>query len=195
MKKVLVCFVLIFSVCALSFSQTDEQKQQDIANFRARIHQLEIYNYVLPVLLKKDQLRSLLTEIEKVRQKRREILDAEYKVMNQLNARVDEAITAASTKGAVPGQELVSDLYGATQRTQLVMMMWTNESVDVLYTTVLAVLDKGQQTVMAKTLNPKDFPNELKKPEEVTQAERIKIFIKYVLLDPDAYNLLVKMSI
>src|SRR5579862_9751390 len=134
MKKVLVCFVLLFTASALSFCQTDDQKQQALTDFRYKLHQLEIYNYVLPVLLKKDQIRSLLTEVEKIRQKRHEILDAQYKLMLQYKVKVDDALTAASTKGAVPGQELVNDLYRATQATETELAMWTGESVDMLYT-------------------------------------------------------------
>jgi len=195
MKKLVLCLCLVCVSCIACFAQTDQDKQKAISDFRFKIHQLEIYNMVLPVLLKKDQIRSILKEVEKIREKRREILDAQYKLMRQLQNGVDDALVAASTRGAIPGQQLVGQLYKATQATLIELSLWSSEATDLIYTTVTATLDKGQQTVMAKTLNPRDFPDQLKKPEEVSQADRIKIFIRNVFLDPDAYDILVKMSI
>ena len=132
-------------------------------------------------------------KFEAVREKRRDVLDGEYKLMLQLTKSVNDAISAAE-KGAVPGQQLVQNLYKATVNSVVTDTMVISEGTDEIFDVVKSTLDKGQLAVMANSLNPKDFPNDLKKPEEVTQDERIHIFIKRVLLDPDAYDLLVNLS-
>lgn len=194
MKKLFVCLSLLCIACSFSFGQTDEDKGRALALFRYKIHQLEIYNMVLPCLMRKDQLKPIIRKIEAIREKEREVLDAEYKIMLQFKKSVDDAIAAAQ-KGSVPGQQLVDNLYKATVNSQMTDRMLIQDGTDEIFEVLKTTLDKGQLAVMANSLNPKDFPNEMKKPEEVTQDERIRLFIRSVLLDPDAYDVLVKLSV
>jgi hypothetical protein len=195
MKNLLLSLLLLFGLLSLGLAQTDDQKEKAFRDFRVKIHQLEIYNMLLPIVMKKDQVKTILREVEKARAKRHEVLDMEYKAMEAIEQQVDDALTAAGDKGVVPGPTLINQLTNATKGSLILYVAWVDDWTDNVYSVVIATLDKGQQATMAKSLNPKDFPGDLKKPEEVSDADRIRIFIKNVLLDPDTYDVLVKMSI
>lgn len=195
MKKLFVCFLLLFTACSFTVAQSDQDKEKAIFELRTKVHQLELYNMILPVVMTKDQLKTVLKVIEKCRSKSRDLVDKEYKNTRTLISEVDDAINAAATKGEVPSQKLIDQLFSASTIAAGLNKAQGDENTDDVYSVVMGTLNKGQIQAMANSLSPKEFPELLKNPDEVTQEQKVKIFCRAVLLDPDAYQVLVKLSL
>jgi hypothetical protein len=197
MRKFLIAFVLILGVCApmAVFAQTDTEKQAALTKFKAKLHDLEVYNMVLPILMTKDQLKTILKTLQKCRARAHDLLAVQYKAMLTLEPKVDAAVAAAADKDKVPPPDLINSLYVASSVAVTLKAGLLDDDVDDLYDVITKTLNKGQLQAMANSLNPKEFPELLKKPDEVKQEDRIRIYIRAIILDDAAYPLLVKLSI
>ncbi|HEY3780405.1 MAG TPA: hypothetical protein VGL56_04925 [Fimbriimonadaceae bacterium] len=197
MRKLLIAFVLVLGACApmVAHGQTDTEKEAALTKFKAKLHDLEVYNMVLPILMTKDQLKTILKTLQKCRARAHDLLTVQYKAMLTLESKVDDAISAAADKGAVPSPAIISSLYSSSMVAVALRANLLDDDVDDMYDVITKTLNKGQLQAMANSLNPKEFPELLKKPDEVKQEDRIRIYIRAVLLDDGAYPLLVKMSL
>ncbi len=67
------------------------------------------------------------------------------------------------------------------------------ENVDDVTKVFLEVANSGQRRTAANSLNARLF-NFGKKPEELTESDKVRMFVSEVLLHPQAYDLLVGLS-
>lgn len=191
MKKALICAVLA-CVGAFAHAQDDKALLTFLDSFSLKYEQLRIYGEVLPILMTKEQIRTILSSIEKKRETVRKVRKAEYDVLKKIEPDVDEAIGKAE-KGQMPDSALMTKLQQLSKNTLATTAAFGDVNAQDVADVVMKTLNKGQLAVMANSVNPTDF-HLTSKPEEMKQEEKVKIFVRDVFLNPDAYPLLVKLS-
>lgn len=194
-KSLMVCGLALSS--ALVFAET-APAQATGGNEKAtailkNIHKLDVLNQILPVLMTKEQLNKILLEVEKVRAASKEVEAAELKELEAVQAKVDKAVDDCFKSGDIPPEELMDELaklnreFVARRRDRM-----TLNSVQV-YQAMKASLNEGQIKAAANSLNPKIF-NPDAKVDEMSDEQKLTLWIRYVLLDPVAYEVLVELA-
>lgn len=187
LKISLFALVAILSVCASAYGPGSTADDMGL-----KIKRLDLLNQILPVLMTKEQIKKILPAIEKARAEEIKLSKAEKKKMDEFEAKVDKAITDAEEKGILPPAELMGQLAGLhsvlfTAR-QIVITGQVNEVTKALKET----LNEGQIKAAANSLNPKVFRPDAK-IDEMSDDETLKIWVQYVLMDPIAYDILIKI--
>lgn len=186
-----MALVAATSVVAQPVSQEDRAKRSD--EILKKMRQMELANQILPLVMTKEQLKQILPSIEKARANVRDLQNEEFETMRKFEERLDTAIKNATDKGQLPGQALLVEMNRLLMAFSLKRQAAASENV----TTVLDVLNKtlnaGQLKAAANSLDLKLFDPSVK-PEELTETVKVRFYVGQVLLDPLAYDLLVKMS-
>lgn len=186
-----MALVAAASVAAQPVSQEERAKRSD--EILKKMRQMELANQILPLVMTKEQLKQILPPIEKARANVRDLQNEEFETMRKFEERLDTAIKNATDKGQLPGQALLVEMNRLLMAFSLKRQAAASENV----TTVLDVLNKtlnaGQLKAAANSLDLKLFDPSVK-PEELTETAKVRFYVGQVLLDPLAYDLLVKMS-
>jgi hypothetical protein len=158
-----------------------------------KIQKVDLYHFLLPLAMKKEQYAKLLPVIEKIRVSVRKVQEEEADSLRKLEAEVDEALKDAKEKGLTPKKEL-RDKLGATFRSfSKRREVSAALNVDLVYDVLKETWNAGQMKLAATSLNPKDYdPNA--KVEEMKDEEKVRIFIREIVLNPAAYDVLVQLS-
>lgn len=175
-------------------SQTSAQDRNKRADeILKKIRQLDLSDQILPVLLTKDQYSKLLPAIEKARQTVREQEKAEYENLSKLEPKIDEALKEAFDEGKVPPVETMA-AYARTFKfmrdtRNVIAELNTNNVLEVIEPT----LDPGQRKAIANALKPQMYDGSID-PQSLDEKTKMKFWVKVVLLDPQAYDVLVRLS-
>lgn len=157
-----------------------------------KVRQLDLMNNLLPLVLTKEQLGKILPVIEKARAAVREQEQTEYDFLMKLQPKLDAALKEATEKGQVPGREVVNETWATLQ-----MFAWKRKAVaDENTQNVLKAFEdatnEGQRRTAINTLNPKSYdPNA--DPKTMSDKQKLEMFVRVILLDPLAYDLMVGM--
>lgn len=195
MKKVfgLLCAVaFLFSAVSLSFAQSTVKGGRSEAILK-KTRQLDLLNHLLPLTLTKSQINSLLTPIEKCRRKVREIEDLEAADLFKYEARIDAAVADGADKGKVPSVDFLKELNKLIMAFYVRRQIAAGENAEIVLAEIKKSWNKGQLAVAANSLNIKDYdPNY--DPKTATEDLKLTFYIKDILLDPQAYDVLVRIS-
>ena len=194
MKKLILLVLACLGISALSFAQGDQQAREAIQKFDWTTTELQFYNLMLPILITKDEYKQILPPIEKARERVRRTYQKWAKEIHELQPEIDDALAASKDKDRVLPATLQAKIdheRGIMAADRLVMAQ-VNE--DDVYDAIVKALNPGQQKAMANSLNPKMIDPSLK-PDKMTQEDKLRLFIRDVLLTPDFYDDLVKMSL
>lgn len=194
LTKSLAVLLLACLMAVSSFAQTSaDERNKRIAEMVDKMIRVELINQLLPVMLTKDQLKALLKPIERSRTRVRELRQQDHDELKRLEAQFDEAIEKGQAKGSVPPQELMAAIskviFDSATRTQIV----ASENIEEVMTTFKQVANKGQLKAAANSLNPKFF-NPKAKPEEMSQDDKIRVYVSEVLLHVLAYDIIIRLS-
>lgn len=193
MNRLFLCFVLSFALLAGVNAQTGDTiaKAEELYT---KSRQIDLLNQIVPILLSKDQIKQLLPSIEKVRAKVKLIQSRQVEELSKFNAKMDEAIKAGIEKGEVPPAQLTKDLAKTYKAIGILQQAAVYENVnDIMMPEVLRIFNEGQKKSAAGAIDIKSFePNA--KVDEMKTEDKLKIYVREVLLAPEAYDLLVKMS-
>ncbi|MGE0002356.1 MAG: hypothetical protein AB7F50_04890 [Fimbriimonadaceae bacterium] len=157
-----------------------------------KIKRLDIYNQVLPVVMTSEQIKALLPVIEQAQEKERRLIKQEADEMKAMDERFDKALDAAA-KGEVPSRELQQDIHKLFRDFRMRRLALTIDSTEDLVLLLKKTLDEGQIKAVANAISVAEIAPD-KKPEDVTEDEKLRGWVRIVLLDPMAYDLLVEMS-
>lgn len=188
--------ILIASLALASAAQQATQPapqpdpKQDI-NYQ--IAKLDALNHILPLLLTKDQANKILTALEKVREKERQVRKLEDDQLKPFRERVAKAVEDGEKRKLVPDRQLLADLAKLLGAFDRVRAATAEDNVSLIEETLKSTLNAGQIKTLAKSLDPRFFAPDLK-VEEITESERIRIFIRAILLQPATYDLLVELA-
>ena len=196
MKRPLPFFVAALMMVAAvpAFSQTiDTAKATHSQDVQTKMRKVDLLLQIMPLVLRKDQFGPILAELERIRAKQAEVLSREDDEIIKLEGKLDEALKKANEDGVYPSRDLQLECFKLTRALGIVRNMARVDFASQLYKVVDTVFDKGQKAIAAKSLDWKLMDPSLKLDEK-PQEDQIKFYLRLVLLDPLAYDVLVDLS-
>ncbi|HZH97655.1 MAG TPA: hypothetical protein VEX38_01675 [Fimbriimonadaceae bacterium] len=194
MRKLFLPITLLALLFTSAVAQTPAEQARRSEEIVSKAAKLDILNQVLPVLMTKEQLRKILPSIERARQLVREAEKEEYKALLKLEGKLDTALKEAHEKGQVPNRALLNEVFqtynGLSNKRRLVADVNTGDVLKVF----LATVNEGQKKAAANALDPRQFDRGIK-VDEMKDEDKLKLFVREILLHPLAYDVLVKLSI
>jgi hypothetical protein len=195
MKRIALCIVVTCLAISGAFGQSqlsDKGQKSDLV--LDKIAKMDVLNFVLPLAMSKEQLRQLLPVLEKIRQRVRKVQELEADELRKLEPDIDKAIKDASDKGLMPSGELRKNIASLFKKFALNRQINIDLNTDDLQKTLEGIWNAGQKKTAANALNMKDYdPNA--KVEEMKDEDKIRVFVREIMLNPMAYDILVKLSI
>jgi hypothetical protein len=190
MKRFSLAVFLIVALAGASFAQ-DKAAQSNIVLDKMR--QIDLLNHILPLAMKKEQILKILPIIEKARRDVKAQTDEEAKLLQQSAAKVDKAVKDGIEKGDVPDKQLLRELNAMVRLFSMKRAAVASDNAVMVLDVLKTTLNAGQLKVAANTLDFKIYNPNIK-PEEIKEEDRLKLYVQEVLLDPLAYDLLVKIQ-
>lgn len=158
-----------------------------------KIRKVELLNQILPVVMTKEQLDAILPAVERARAKVRDVEKKEATELKAIEARLDAAIKAAQDEGQVPKLEFVDRLRQLLWAMGLRRQTIVGENTESVLAALKKELNVGQLKAASNALNPKQIDPSVR-AEELTQDDRLRMYVKFILLDPYTYDILVALS-
>ena len=183
-------------LAALPWAASAQTSGNDAARSEAvmlRVQQLDVLIQVVPLSLTKEQFPPILTAIEKVRQKQKELYAQETKDLADLDPKLTKMVDDGINKGAYPPREGQKDIAARIHIMGLRREMFYNEAVQTVFQACKTTLNEGQLAVMQKSLKPELLDPSVKVADMDADA-KVRFFVRKVILDPAAYDVLVQMS-
>ncbi|MBS1704735.1 MAG: hypothetical protein JST40_02590 [Armatimonadetes bacterium] len=196
MKRVLtgvfLIAVMVFAAMpAVAFSADPKVDKAD-ATIK-KLHELELLNQILPILMTKEQIRKILPEVEKARDKVKKTQELERQELAKLEAKVDSALKDAYDTGKVPTTEVIGE-YIATFRKMIgARQLISSANADNVLEKMKETLNDGQLKALENALDPRISDPDLE-VSKLTSAQKQLYFVKMILLDPLSYDILLKLS-
>lgn len=192
MKSVLIVLALMFALAGgASADQSDKSKKA--TETLEKMRQLDLLNQLLPLVMTKDQIRQLLPSIEKARRDVKAQEDMEADLISKYAARVDEAVKNGTEKGDVPDKQFLKELNALVMTMSIKRNAVISDNTDLVLDQMKKVLNAGQIKAAANSLSPSIYLPGYK-PEELTDEMKLKVFVREIMLDPLAYDILVKIQ-
>lgn len=188
MKQFLFVLALLMTA-ALVPAQTATVKPGQAEETYNKIHKIDVLIQILPLNLKKAQIDRVLSAMEKASAKEKAMRKMEDDELGKLDAKISEALKAGIEKGVYPKREFQVEVATATRAIGLRRALTINEMVDTFYDDIKSVLEPGQKTIMEKSLDVAQLDPSIK-VTDMSSEEKIKFFIRRVLLDATAYDTL-----
>lgn len=192
-RKIALPLALVAALAGPAFTQLPSEKSKKSEEIVNKVRQLDLMNHILPILFTKDQLNQILPAIEKGRQNVKLTEDAEYSQLMSMDPQISEALDKALNQGLVPGKELIRGFSAKFNGMDAARKYISQQNTDLVYAVVKTSTNDGQRKAMANEIVP-DLIDHSLKSEKMTDEEKIKFYIGDILLDPLAYDLLVKLS-
>lgn len=186
----LLCAAIVcVAIAPLAAAQTATPKKLTPLE---KIKRLDIYNQLLPIVMTGEQIKALLPAIESASEKEKRLVLQEAEEMKAMDERLDKALAAAE-KGEVPPRELQQDIHKMFRDFRMRRLALTLDATEDLVALLKKTLNEGQLKAAANSITLAEIAPG-KKPEDVTEDEKLRGWVRIVLLDPAAYDLLVEMS-
>ncbi|MFQ3668699.1 MAG: hypothetical protein SNJ74_09445 [Fimbriimonadaceae bacterium] len=159
----------------------------------AKIRQLDLLNHILPLLWTRRQINDVLPAIERSRERVRNIQRLEHDELVAFEKRIDESIENGINKQAVPPTQLMTELRALLISFSVRRANAAEENANAVLAAMKRSMNEGQLRAAAGSLDARVQERGLD-TSGWTQDDRIKYFIKDILLDPQAYDILVRLS-
>ncbi len=188
MKRILpfLCLTMLLMTGAVA------QNAQSAATLQ-KMRQLDLLNQLIPLVLTKEQIRKVLPVIERARRDVKVQEDEEAKLLAQKAAQIDKAVKDGVEKGDVPNKELLKELNAMIRFFDMKRDAVANDNTQMVLEVMKTTLNAGQLKAAANSLNLKAF-NPSIKVEELKEEDKLKFFVREIMLDPLAYDILVRMQ-
>lgn len=195
MKSLLRAFVasivVIAAVSTPAQLQTDRAKRSE--EILIKMRQLDILNHLVPVLMSKDQINKLLIPVEKAREKVKQIQDMEASDLAKFESKINDAIDKGLNKDLVPSKPLMVELAKLMQAFAIRRDIARGENADLVLAVMKKELNEGQLKAAMNSHDLKAYDPRLD-VSKLGDDDKLKFYIKDILLDPYAYDILIKLS-
>ena len=188
MKKPLLALLLLASLVPAAHPQGS---RSDLV--MKNVKKLDVLIQIVPLALTKEQIAPLLLAIEKSHQKEKTMLAQEDKDLLTIEAKTQKVVDDAIKDGKYPPHETQGEIATFMRAMGMRRTMYAAEVVDIVYDACTKTLNAGQIKIMEKSLKPELLDPSLK-PDTMDGAAKVKFFIRKVMLDPVAYDVLIEMS-
>lgn len=187
---------LSFVICPLAFGQaasalTDSAKKS--SEILLKVEKIDVLNQLLPVLMTKEQIRAILPAIEKARKAVVDQEKIEAEMLRKLEPKLDVAIKEAEENGKVPTRETLRETQALFLTFSIKRKQIGDDNADNVIKVVSATLNKGQIKAMQGALNPKYLYPDLD-PATMTAENKLRFFVKELLLNRQTYPILLKLA-
>ena len=166
---------------------------QDASRLNKKIQQVMLLNQILPVVFTKDQVLAILPVIENARQAEQKLGQEELKVLRRNEAKMDAAITAGRKQHRVPSNEEMAPIKSMIASLTVARRALIVGEARKVQAVMTRVCNRGQIKEAANSFDPRWFDRTLD-PAKMTDDQKLLLFVQLVLLDPEAYPLLVDLS-
>ena len=192
MKKTLLALALLAALPLGASAQTSSEAARSDA-VMLKVQQLDVLIQIVPLSLTHEEFSPLLTAIEKVRQQQKGMYVQEAKDLAAIDPSLAKMVDDGVGKGVYPPREKQKEI-AATMRAMGVRRdLYANQWVEIVFQACKTTLNEGQIKVMEKSLKPELLDPSIKVADMDSDA-KVRFFVRKVLLDPVAYDLLVQMS-
>lgn len=192
MKNLLLVFVLVFGLVAFGTSQDPDKAKRSTAILE-KMRQIDLLNQLVPLVMTKEQIRKLLPAIERARQDVRKQQAEEADLLQKYQARIEKAVADGTDKGIVPEKAFLKELNALVITMTMKRNAVASDNTDAVMAVMKATLNSGQLKAAGNSLNPRVFDTTIK-PEDMKDDDRLRLFVREIMLDPLAYDVLVKMQ-
>jgi hypothetical protein len=193
MKKPFFALLLLASLAAVAPAQTLSPDAARSDAILRKIAKMDVLIQVVPLLLTPEQLPPLLAAIEKVHQKQKELITQEAKDLAGIDSKVSKVVDEGINKGIYPPRESQLEVATFMRASGLRRSMFYVEMTNLVFDVCKTTLNAGQLKTMEKSLKPELLEPSIK-VDSMDADAKIKFFVRKVLLDPAAYDVLVEMS-
>ena len=195
LRNFALSLVLAVGFASLSSAQAINTEKGKVSDeTMVQIHKIDLLNQLLPLILTRAQINDkLLPAIEKSRGKWKELLTEEDNILGKLGPKVDETVTNAIDKQVYPPREFLTEIREKTRSMQLKRTILQIQLVADLDVVVKETLTTGQMKALLGSFDSR-FIDPTKKPEELSEDTKRQFFIRNVLLDPLARELLIELE-
>lgn len=195
MKRLLAA-ILAVSLSVVVFAQTTpdpETKPAPPLDANVLIAKVDALNHILPLLLTKEQAGKIMTALEKVREQEKKVRKNEDDQLRPFLEKLKVAVKRGEEEHLVPDRQLLIDLAKLLRTFDKVREITVDQNVDTLETLLKSTLNAGQIKTLQQSLDPRFFAPDIK-IEEVSDSQRTRLFVRAILLQPAAYDVLVALS-
>lgn len=189
MKQFLALLALSIVTLPAYAQSTSDQRAERSTRILTQVHRLDLLNQILPILLTKEQINKILPSLEKAKQSIRETEAKEVELLKTIEAKVDEAVKNGVEKGEVPSRELLKKVLATFQYFQIARQSVIEANVDRTVEAMKSCMNAGQTKSAMNAIDWKKFDPSLN-PEKMSDDEKLRLYVKVVLLDPLAYEVL-----
>lgn len=192
--RIVLMIALFAALAGSAFAQTSpDARARKSDEVLAKIRQLDLLNHLLPLLWTRKQINDVLPAIERSRERVRRIQRLEHDELIAFEKRIDETIENGIAKQAVPPKELMTELRALLISFSIRRSNTAEENAEEVLRAMKQTMNEGQLKAAAGSLDARTQERGLD-TSAWTQDDRIKYFIKDILLDPQAYDVLVRLS-
>ena len=192
-RRYLALVLAVFAVLAPAFASAQVPSNPVADRISIKVRKLDLLNQILPVLMTKEQIKQMLPVIEKARQAERDQTAKELEIMTKYEGKLDAAIKAALEKKQVTKVEVLRDLRAMSRGLSISRLAMIGNYTDQVRTKFMSVMNAGQVKAASNALDPRLVdPNA--DVSKLTTDDRLKLWVRGILLDPLAYDLLVQLS-
>ncbi len=193
MKARWVMAIVLLALTGMTFAQGADERGKKADQILAKVRQIDLLNQILPVLMTKEQLNKILPVIEKARQAVRDQQRREYDQLVKLEPDLDKAIKEGNEKGLLPGTEIIKRTFAVFKAFAITRKSVADENTANVIAIVKETLNAGQLRSMQNALSPQSFDPSLD-PAKMTEDQKLKFFVESILLDPMAYDVMIKIA-
>lgn len=194
-KRIALFAIAGMFVLPCSFAQAvqeDTGVKSDV--IMSKIFTLDMMNFLLPLAMKTEQYDKVLPVLEKVRRDTKLSEDDEASKLREVEAEVDAAIKDCYDKGLVPKKELRDKLGKMLHDFAIKREIQIAKNIDAMYDALKSVWTPTQMKIASVSLNPKDYDPQAK-VDEMSEEDKVRIFVREIMLSPAAYPVMVKLSL
>lgn len=159
----------------------------------SKIIEVDMMNFLLPLTMKKEQYAKVLPVLEKIRRDTRKSEEAEAKKLRELEPKLDAALKDCTDQGMVPKKELRDEIATLLRAFNVGRQIVIEQNVETMYTALKDIWTPTQMKIAAQSLDPKDYVPAAK-VEEMKDEDKIRIFVREIMLNPAAYDVMLKLT-
>lgn len=195
-RTTLIAAAVLVAVGSLPFLATAQinsatAKKSDEVGLKIR--KMDLINQLLPVLLTPEQLKKILPAVEKARKADTDQQIREAELLRKLEPSLDKAIADAMKSRKTVPTETLSKSASTLKAMRVSRNLMVDQQIAATLAVVNSTLDEGQKKAAANSMPVSSFwPG--KKSEEISQNDKLRTWVKYVLLDQGSYDLLLALS-
>lgn len=191
--RTIVLAVFALGFAAFGVAQKSAKDAEKADEIMMRIRELDLLNQILPVVLTKEQVAKILPAVERARKEVLKAEQAELEAMKKLDEKLQKAVKEAYGTGQVPTRELLGEAVKLLKELSLKRIIVASQNADHVFRVLDDTLNRGQKKAAANALEPSLIDPSLDK-EKMTEEEKLRFFVRIILLDPIAYDILVKLG-